>query len=211
VAALLFAKVLLAILYQYQWYFPADFDSDFLSVRREIFHGAYRIAFYAHIISAPIALVASLFLIVSGQNGRFLNAHRWVGRFLAGVAFGFVVPSGFVMACHAHSGPIAGAGLAALSVGTAISLIMAIRYARQRRFRLHQRWATRCFILLCSPLLLRVISGFVIVTRLDPDVSDRLNPWVSWLFPVVGYEIWWRYLAINHSTAISNSTMETRS
>lgn len=38
-AWLLFAKVFLSILYQYRWYFPADFASDFLSIRRGSFHG----------------------------------------------------------------------------------------------------------------------------------------------------------------------------
>ncbi len=207
-AALLFAKVFVSILAQYRFYFPADFESDFLSLRRDIFHGLYRVAFYAHIISAPIALLNGLFLIVSGEVGRYRKIHRWVGRLLAMLVLGFVSPSGLVMAAHAPAGPIAGAGLASLAIGTAGSLIMAVRHARQRRFRMHQRWATRCFVLLCSSLLLRMITGVVIVLQLDPDANDRLNPWLSWLVPLACYEAWWRNAENPDSTRLPVSKME---
>jgi uncharacterized membrane protein len=209
-AVMLFAKVFLSILYQYRWYFPADFDSDFLSVRRDIFHGPYRAAFYAHIVSAPIALSTGIFLIVSGHDGRLRKIHRWAGRLLAVVVFAFVTPSALVMAAHAPAGAFAGSGLATLAIGTAACLIMAIRHARRGHFRTHQRWATRCFILLGSPLLLRLITGFVIVTRLDPVLWDSLNPWVSWLFPLISYEVWWRYAERTDSARVPVSIWEAR-
>lgn len=210
-AALLFAKVFLSILYQYRFYFPADFESDFLSLRRDSFHGLYRVAFYVHILSAPTALLAGLFLVVSGPEKRFRKMHRWAGRMLAMLVLCFVSPSGLVMASHAPAGAFAGAGLGALAIGTATCVVMAVRHARRHQIRNHQRWATRCFILLCSPLLLRLITGFVIVTRLDPDWNDRINPWISWLVPFVGYEIWWRWAENPVSPSIPASKREAMS
>lgn len=192
-AALLFVKVFFSILAQYRWYFPADFDSDFLSRRREWFHGVYRAAFYVHIVSAPVALLAGLFLVVSGHFGHDPSSHRWAGRLLGVLVLLLVSPSGLIMAVYAPAGVFAGTGLATLATGTAGCLVMAIRSARLRQFRTHRRWAMRSFVLLCSPLLLRLITGFVIVLRLDPDWNDRLNPWISWLVPLVSYEIWWRF------------------
>lgn len=208
VAAVLLAKVFLSILYQYRWYFPADFSSEFLSGRRDSFHGAYRIAFYAHIISAPWALMVGLFLIVSGRRWRRHSIHRWAGRVQAVVVLVVVVPSGLVMACQAFAGAIAGAGLAALSIGTAVCVIMAIHSVRKRQFQLHQRWATRCFILLCSPLLLRLLSGVVIVMQFEPNLCYRLNAWFSWLIPLVSYEVWRRYSANSDSAWLLPSTIE---
>lgn len=205
---LLFAKAFLSILYQYRFYFPADFESDFLIVRRDWFHGVYRSAFYAHIVSAPVALLAGLFLVVSGPNRRYRHLHRLVGWFLAVLVFAFVSPSGLVMAAYAPAGMFAGTGLAALATGTSVSLIMAIRGARDGRIEIHQRWAMRCFILLCSPLLLRLITGFVIVIRLDPDWNDRINPWLSWLFPLVGFEFWWRFAVVHEPARPPVSKME---
>lgn len=190
--SLLFAKVFLSILNQYRFYFPADFESDFLSLRREIFHGLYRAAFYVHIVSAPAAVLAGLFLVVSGHEMRFRKMHRRAGGMLAAIVLAFVTPSGLIMAVYAPAGHFAGAGLATLAISTAACLIMTIRRARQRQFRIHRRWALRCFILLCSPLLLRLITGFVIVTQIDPDLADRLNPWLSWLIPLASFETWWR-------------------
>ncbi len=195
-AWLLFAKAFLSILYQYRFYFPADFESDFLIVRRDWFHGVYRFAFYAHIVSSPVALLAGLFLVVSGPTGRYRHLHRLAGRFLAVLVFAFVTPSGLVMAAYAPAGMFAGAGLASLAIGTGGCLFMAIRGARDGRIAMHRRWAMRCFILLCSPLLLRLITGFVIVLRLDPAWNERVNPWLSWLFPLVSFEFWWRFAVI---------------
>ena len=74
---LLFLKVLLAILYEYRWYFPADFDSSaFLSGRRYTFVGIYRVAFYAHIISGPLAILLGCALMFSGGKARYRKRHR---------------------------------------------------------------------------------------------------------------------------------------
>ena len=56
-AGLLFAKVLLEILYEYRWYFPANFEAAFLIGRQDSFVGLYRAAFYAHVISGPLAIL----------------------------------------------------------------------------------------------------------------------------------------------------------
>jgi hypothetical protein len=188
-AALLFVKVFLSILYQYRFYFPADFESDFLSIRRDTFHGLYRAAFYVHIVSAPVSLMSAVSLVLSGDARRFPATHRLVGRVLAIAVFTCVSPSGLVMAAYAPAGPIAASGLATLAIATAATLFLAIRHARLRQFGQHRLWAIRCFILLVSPLLLRLISGFVIVMQLDPDLWDRLNPWISWVVPLAIFEI----------------------
>jgi hypothetical protein len=65
-------------------------------------------------------------------------------------------------------------------------------FARTKDFRLHRRWATRCFLLLASPLLLRLIAGAAIVTHMESDWFYRLNAWLSWLIPLTIYETWWR-------------------
>ena len=45
-AALLFAKVLVGMLWEYQWYFPADFEaSAFLTGRRMSFQGVQDVPF----------------------------------------------------------------------------------------------------------------------------------------------------------------------
>jgi hypothetical protein len=208
----LFAKVLVAIVWEYRWYFPANFDaSAFLSGRRYTFVGLYRAAFYAHILCGPVAVVLGVFLMLSGGRARYRRIHRVVGRLQMLLVLAVLVPSGLAMAREAYSGPIAGLAFAALSVATGFSAAAAWRLVRARKFRSHRVWATRCFILLASPLLLRVIAGAVIVLDLESDLSYRLNAWLSWLLPLAVYEVWrWRGAGGNVIVASSSlPPMET--
>ncbi len=189
VVAVLFVKVLLAILYEYRWYFPADFDSSsFLIGRRETFIGVYRTAFYAHIISGPVAIVFGSCLMLSGGRSRFSRLHRLAGRMQVLIVLTVVVPSGFVMALQATAGPTATYGFASLSIATAVSATATVYFAIARKFQSHRIWAGRCFVLLCSPLLLRLISGALIVLQFESDWFYRLNAWLSWLIPLAIYE-----------------------
>jgi hypothetical protein len=106
VAGVLFVKVLLEILLEYRWYFPADFDSSaFLTGRRETFVGIYRMSFYAHIVSGPLAVILGAVLMGSGGRSRFFRMHRCLGKVQMLLVLGAVVPSGLVMASQAFAGP----------------------------------------------------------------------------------------------------------
>lgn len=183
-------KVFLSILYQYQWYFPADFDaSPFLSGRRFTFTGLYRSAFYVHIAAGPIALLLGTFLIVSGGKRRWIRVHRCGGKALLLVVLLAVVPSGFVMSGQAYAGPIAEAGFYVQSLLTGLTVVAAGILARSGNIIAHRRWATRCYILLWSPLLLRMIAGLMIVFSLESEWTYRINAWFSWLVPLATYEV----------------------
>ena len=119
--------------------------------------------------------------------------HRYIGRAQMLIVIGVVAPSGLVMATQAYTGPIAAYGFFVHSLATAVCALAAARLAMQRQFPAHRVWATRCFILLCGPLLLRVISGATIVMNVDNDWTYRLTVWFSWLLPLAIFEIWrWR-------------------
>lgn len=189
---LLFIEVLYSILIEYRWYFPPNFDhSPFLSGRRHTFSGVYRWAFYAHILSGPVAVMLGLLLVLSGARQRFRRFHRMAGRLQIGIVLGIVVPSGLVMAQWAYAGPPAVLGFSGLSLATGFTAAMAVYCAIRRQFSRHQRWASRCFLLLASPLLLRVISGATIVLRADSNLAYQLNAWLSWLVPWILLELYW--------------------
>jgi Predicted membrane protein (DUF2306) len=199
-ATLLFFKVIYSILAEYRWYFPANFDeSAFLTGRKETFVGLYRAAFYVHVISGPLAALLGLFLLLSGGRPKIRLWHRYAGRALVMIVLVALVPSGLVMSRQAFAGPIAGAGFAALSIATGISTAATAYFARKRNFRAHQQWAIPCFLLLASPLLLRVASGAAIVIGCESAQFYQLNAWLSWLAPLVLYEGWLKW-----SRAMSN-------
>ena len=182
--ALLLVKIYFSVLWEYRLYFPADFDSAFLSGRRYSFHGTYRTAFYIHIISGPIAIALGCVSMLRQRFSRLRKFHRIAGRLQVFVTVLVLLPSGLVMATQAYAGPIAGIGFACLSIATAISVILTAIRARKRNFASHQRWAVRTFILLLSPLVLRAISGVLIVTGLESQETYQMNAWISWLLPL---------------------------
>lgn len=184
-------RVLGGILYEYQHYFPANFTtSSFLIGREESFTRLYAAAFYTHILSGPPTILLAGFLLWSGALPRLRAWHRWAARVLMSMIFLLLVPSGLLMAPNAFAGPVAAAAFITLSLATAVSAGCTLYFARTRRFAAHQRWATRCFLLLASPLLLRVVSGMLTVISYEEPLAYRLNAWLSWLVPLLAYEVW---------------------
>ncbi|QDV47141.1 hypothetical protein Enr13x_70500 [Stieleria neptunia] len=183
------AKVFLSILYQYRWYFPPDFDaSPFLAGRRFSFAGLYRWAFYLHVFAGPVALILGTFLLFSGGKPRWQRIHRKVGKTQCALIGLMVVPSGLVMSLQAYAGPIAQLGFVVQSILTGVTILVAVSFARAGNLVAHRRWANRCYLLLWSPLLLRVVAGLMIVSNLESEWTYRLNAWLSWLVPLAVYE-----------------------
>ena len=193
--ALLGLRVFLGILSEYPKYLPPDFDSAFLTGREESFTRFYATAFYLHLVSGPLAIVLGTFLVWSRGRAPWRTWHRWAGRIQMSLIFALLVPTVLIMARDAFAGPIAGAGFAALSIATGVTAAIALYHAVNKRIPQHQRWATRCFILLVSPLLLRGIAGAAIVTQYESLTTYQLNAWLSWLVPLLGYEVWSRWPA----------------
>jgi len=187
-AGVLILKVVLSVVSNYPNYLPPDFTSDFLRGREPHFRGAYEWAFYTHILSGPVALILGLFLIGERSRARWPRWHRYLGRIQVACVVLLVTPSGLGMAYHAAAGPVAAAGLAALAIATAACVALGARAAVARRFADHRRWMWRCYLLLCSAVVLRLIGGFATVTGVTAPWVDPLATWVSWLVPLMAFE-----------------------
>ncbi|QEG20776.1 hypothetical protein MFFC18_06270 [Mariniblastus fucicola] len=185
---MLFVKVLGSIVFEYRNYFPANFESNFLVGREAFFSGSYRVAFYTHILCGPISLLVAAFLIFSGSRKALSHWHRRLGKLLASLVLLVLLPSGLVMATRALTGPVAGAAFFVQTFATALCVGFASWYASRRRFNQHRAWATRTFILLCSPLLLRLITGATVAFELESSWTYRFAAWGSWLIPLAVYE-----------------------
>lgn len=189
--AILGLRVLVGIVFEYRYYFPANFTAaSFLIGRENSFTPFYATAFYTHILTGPPTILLAVFLLASGGSRRLLAWHRWAGRGLMLLIFLLLVPSGLVMARQAFAGPIAGAAFMSLSLATALTAGCTLYYARARHFAAHQRWALRCFLLLVSPLLLRVVSGLLTVIGYEEQLGYQCNAWLSWLVPLMIFEGW---------------------
>ena len=61
--AVLIWKVTASVVIGYRDYFPPNFQTDFLLGRETYFWGAYRWAFYVHLVSGPVSLLLGTILV----------------------------------------------------------------------------------------------------------------------------------------------------
>ena len=186
-------KVLVGIVSNYPDYFPPNFDADFLLGREGYFHGTYSIAFYTHIVSTPFALVNGLVLMNKALRRSCPVQHRWLGRMQVLIIMILLVPSGLWMSAYAVSGRVAGAGFASLSLVTGFCVIMGWRRAVEKNFKAHRYWMTRCFVMLCSAIVLRLMSGIATVFIPSATWTYPFAAWAAWLIPWIsleGVEYW---------------------
>ena len=187
---LLILRVLATILANYPDYFPPNFDSLFLQGREATFSGAYQPAFYVHIFSGPVVLFNGLILLSDSVRRRHGGVHRFLGRVQVSVLLLLVLPSSVVMSRHAFGGWPAGLSFVLLSVATAGCAIVGVVHARRRRFDRHRRWMLRSYVLICSAVALRLISGAAgLIGVPSPEGAYIVAAWSSWVVPLVAYEI----------------------
>lgn len=188
-AVVLVLRVLATILANYPHYFPPNFDSLFLQGREGTFRDEYPAAFYVHIFSAPIVLLNGLILLSDSVRRRAPGLHRVLGRVQVAILLLFVLPSSIVMSRHAFGGWPAGLSFVLLSLATGVCAVFGIVSARGRRFAEHRRWMLRCYVLLCSAVFLRLISGAAGLFEVSsPEAAYIAAAWASWLIPLAVFE-----------------------
>jgi uncharacterized membrane protein YozB (DUF420 family) len=188
-AVVLILKVTFSVVLGYRNYIPPNFDIDFLSGRQSYFAGAYQWAFYAHIVSGPVSLVLGLILVSESFGRRYPKWHRPLGKVQAGVVLLLLAPSGLWMAYYAQTGTVAGIGFALLAIATGMCVLAGWRSAVKRRLAEHRRWMLRCFLLLCSAVIVRVIGGLATVAAVGDSWIYPLTAWGSSLVPLAAFEL----------------------
>jgi hypothetical protein len=188
-AGLLVLRVTFAVVWNYRRYFPPDFESDFLHGRAAYFFDTYQWAFYPHLIVGPVTLVLGMLLLSDRFRMLFPKWHRILGRVQGMCVLLVIAPTGLWMAGRAEAGPIAGVGFALLSILTAASVALGWRAAVRRRFAEHRRWMMRCYLMLCSTVVLRLLAGLATVSDAQSLWIDLITPWVSWIVPLAAFEL----------------------
>ena len=188
-ATVLIIKVTVGVVGGYASYFPPDFGAGFLRGRESYFFGSYRWAFTTHIIAGPLTLGFGLLLLSTSVRRSWPAAHRVLGRVQVFLVALVLAPSGLIMAFRAAAGPVAGVGLGVLALLTAATALLGARRAVQQRYAEHRRWMGRCFVLLASAVVLRLIVGLAVVLGQTAAWVDPLATWLCWLGPLAVFEI----------------------
>lgn len=184
----LVCKIFIELLIEYRNYFPANLESDFLILRADDFRGLYRVAFYVHIITAPLVFIAMTLQLSEWFLRNYKKMHRIIGRCCMMVGIFCVVPSSMYMAHFTFAGWVSTVGFYGGSIGLGVSLAAAWQNALSRNFRRHRIWNVRAYLFMLSAVVLRVIGG--ITERLDlPQIPMyQFAAWSSWLLPLLAYQ-----------------------
>jgi hypothetical protein len=185
----LIVKVTVGVVLNYTNYFPPVFASGFLVGRESYFYTNYQWAFYTHIVSSPFTLVLGLLLLNERFRVRHTKWHRFIGSVQVGLVLLLVSPSGFWMAFYAATGTVASVGFGSLAIATGVFSFLGWRSAVKRRFTEHRCWMWRCYLVLCSAVVLRLTAGLATVVGIEEDWPYPMAAWTSWLIPLAIYEL----------------------
>jgi hypothetical protein len=115
--------------------------------------------------------------------------HRVLGRVQVCVLLLLLLPSSVVMSAYAFGGWPAGLSFVVLSFATAFCAVTGVVCARRKRFDRHRRWMHRTFVLLCSAIALRLLSGAASLLEVpNPERAYVVASWCSWLLPLAAWE-----------------------
>ncbi len=186
---LLILVVTAKIIAIYVDYFPPNFSADFLIGRKPEFYGSYQWAFYTHILTGPITLIFGMLLLSDRFRIRFRRWHSRIGKVQVTLILLLLVPSGFWMAFYAQSDLTVKLGFATLSIVTGLSAALGWWFAVHRNFPLHRLWMQRCYVLLCSAVVTRVVGGALLTSGVEREWTNALPAWINWIIPLALFEI----------------------
>jgi hypothetical protein len=102
------------------------------------------------------------------------------------------------MARNAFGGWSAGLSFLVLSAVTAVCAVAGVIHACRGDYERHRRWMLRCYILICSAVALRLISGAAgLVGVPSPESAYVVAAWTSWLVPLATTEIVERFARVS--------------
>lgn len=150
------SKIVIAVLFVVYSFFFWLTDLAFLAIKQDYVHlWHYRLAFFIHVFSAILVLLAGYTQFSASIRRRFPTIHRRAGWFYVLVTLLLEGPSGFLIGIYANGGlssQIAFCLLAVLWIlFTAIALLKIIR----KEVMAHRAWMIRSFALALSAITLR--------------------------------------------------------
>jgi len=159
-----------------------------------------RLAFFAHITLAPVALMLLPFQFWKGLRSRRPQVHRWIGR-AYGLSILLAGVGSILMAFGTTAGPVAAWGFGILGVLWLGSTGYGIWLARQGRIAEHQRWMFRSAALTFAAVTLRLYLSLLFAT-LGEEAGYTLVAWLCWV-PNLAFAEWYLRRPLRQSAALA--------
>nr|WP_245260857.1 DUF2306 domain-containing protein [Agrobacterium sp. 10MFCol1.1] len=133
-----------------------------------------------HAAGAATALLLGPWQFRPRLRVRWPFLHKCIGRIYAlGCASGGL--AALVLATGLSSGPVAGAGFAALGLAWLITTGLAVHEVLAGRIASHRRWMIRSFALTLSAVTLRIYLPLSDVFNVEFLTAYRTIAWACWL------------------------------
>jgi uncharacterized membrane protein len=151
---------------------------------------ANRVAVYAHVFAAAVALALGPFQFFPNLRARHAPLHGAFGRLYlgAGVLVGGL--SGLYLAFHAFGGPVARLGFGGLAAGWLVTGALAYRAIRAGDTAAHRRWMVRNFALSFAAVMLRLYVPGAVVSGVAFESAYPAIAWLCWVPNLVVAELW---------------------
>lgn len=167
-----------------------------------------QVALYVHIVAGSIALALGPLQFVTWLRNRWPRLHRMVGRTYVGTVL-IAALMGLVIAPYNSAGLLGVFGFGLLGVLWAVTTLLALQAARQRRFRDHQAWMIRSYALTFAAPMLRLwvlvlitVQPFFLGIEPDPYLAFErayiFVPFLCWVPNLIFAEwlVWRRGLPL---------------
>lgn len=172
-------------------YVPINTDVAFLRIKQDFIHlQYYKIAFFVHVFSAIISLLAGYTQFSKKIRTNYPKIHRRLGWIYILSVLLFAAPSGFIIGIFANGGISSQIAFCLLSTLWILFTVKALLTAKKKQFSEHRKWMIRSFALTLSAITLRAWK-VSLVYFFHPKPMDiyQVVAWLGWVLNLIIAEI----------------------
>ncbi len=164
-------------------YIPVNLNAAFLKTKQvEVQETHYQVAFFIHVYTSMLALLAGLTQFSNYLRSRQVHIHRWVGKIYVAIVLFASGPTGLVMGFYANGGIISQISFCLLATLWIFCTAQAFKAIRLGKINAHREWMYRSYALTLSAITLRLWK-WLIVLLFDTRPMDtyRIVAWLGWV------------------------------
>ena len=172
-------------------YIPAKTDVAFLQLKQEYIHiTEWRIAFFVHVYSSLLALLAGFTQFSKKLLKQRPKLHRALGYTYVINVLMITGPAGLLMSFYANGGISSRIAFVLLSSLWISTTALALYKAIKKDFRTHRFFMIRSFALTLSAVTLRIWKVLLAnYTELPPMDRYRIIAWLGWTLNLLVAEL----------------------
>lgn len=175
-----FSALMLEITLQY---IPIRTDAAFLQIKQDYIHiTPWRIAFFVHVFSSMLVLVAGFTQFSRYLLSHYKKLHRVIGKIYVIDILFITGPASFIMALLANGGISSRIAFTTLAILWMVTTAKAWRSAMARQFTAHKEWMLRSYALTLSAVTLRAWKWMLIALfHLRPLNTYMIVAWLGFV------------------------------